>query len=169
MIHDFDTARWLVGEIAAVSAQSTSVSDPAFGETGDADHAVAVLRFENGALGVIDNSRLAGYGYECSVELIGSDGTIRIVEDQRGSFSWLAGGARVTRFPIDHIERHGPAYAAELNAFARAIREGHSSPVPGRDGLAAFRVSDAAVRSLEEHRPVSVIAGQPEVGTATGA
>lgn len=166
MIHDFDTARWLVGEVAEVSARATSVSDPAFAASGDADHAVVVLHFDDGALGAVDNCRLAGYGYECSAELIGSEGTIRITEPQRGNLAWLANGTRSTPFPRDHMERHGPAYVAELHAFARAIREERPSPVPGDEGLRAFRISEAAAQSLREERPVPVVQGRERIAHA---
>ncbi|TME35770.1 MAG: oxidoreductase, partial [Chloroflexi bacterium] len=67
-VHDFDAARWMVGEIDEVSAFGAALTDPAFAAVGDMDNAVVVVRFASGALGVIDNSRAAGYGYECSTE-----------------------------------------------------------------------------------------------------
>lgn len=160
MIHDFDSARWLVGEIAEISAHAASVVDARFAETGDADHAVAVIHFENGALGVIDNSRQTGYGYECTAEIIGSAAGARIFQDGRGDLAWLSEGARTVGLPTNHLERHEAAYIAELEAFAEAIRVGHPSPVPGEEGLAAFRVSLAALRSLHAGRsvPISTVA-----------
>jgi myo-inositol 2-dehydrogenase/D-chiro-inositol 1-dehydrogenase len=84
-IHDLDTARWMVGEVTEVSAHGTALSDPGFAEIGDIDTAVVVLRFENGALGLIDNSRAAGYGYECSTEVMGRQAT------QAADLSWRRG------------------------------------------------------------------------------
>jgi len=77
-VHDFDAARWLVGEISEVTAVGAALSDPGFEEAGDIDNAVVTLRFASGALGVIDNSRVAGYGYECSSEIMGHRGTLRV-------------------------------------------------------------------------------------------
>ena len=76
-VHDLDVARWLVGEVVEVTAHGAA-SDPAFAELGDIDTAVCVLRFANGALGVIDNSRSARYGYECSTEVMGTLATVRV-------------------------------------------------------------------------------------------
>jgi predicted dehydrogenase len=156
MIHDFDSARWLVGEVVEISAHAASVVDPRFAETGDADHAAAVVRFDTGALGIIDNSRQAGYGYECTAEILGSAAGARIFQDGAGDLAWLSEGARVVEFPPDHLARHRAAYVAELEAFAEAIRDGQPSPVPGEEGLAAFRVSLAALTSLQDRRPVHV-------------
>src|SRR5918912_3206399 len=77
-IHDLDAARWLAGEVEEVTAFGAALSDPAFAEVGDVDNAVVALRFAGGALGVIDESRVAGYGYESSTEVVGSRATVRI-------------------------------------------------------------------------------------------
>src|SRR5581483_9804491 len=87
-IHDLDTARWLVGEVEEVAAFGAALSDPGFGEAGDVDNAVVTLRFASGALGVIDNSRVAGYGYECSTEVVGSRATVRIASHRRVNCEW---------------------------------------------------------------------------------
>jgi myo-inositol 2-dehydrogenase/D-chiro-inositol 1-dehydrogenase len=93
-VHDLDVARWLVGEIVEVSAHGAA-SDPAFAEVGDIDTAVVVLKFASGALGIIDNSRGARYGYECSTELMGTRATAR-VETPR-AVEWRTPGRRRTR------------------------------------------------------------------------
>jgi myo-inositol 2-dehydrogenase/D-chiro-inositol 1-dehydrogenase len=155
MVHDFDTARWLVGEVAEVTTHATAVADARFAAEGDADHAVAVLRFESGALGVIDNSRSAGYGYECSVELIGSEATIRIGQE-RGSFRWLTPGCVSSGYAADHTQRHHLAYVSELEQFANALLCGEPSSVSGGDALAALEVSLAATRSHEEGRSIEI-------------
>jgi predicted dehydrogenase len=156
MIHDFDTARWLAGEVETVFARWTSMIDPRFGETGDADHAIAVLQFVSGALGVIDNSRQTGYGYECTAEVLGLNAAGRISQPQVGSLSWLADGRASGPLPSDHRERHTYAYVGELQAFSDAIRCGHPSPVPGEEGARAFAISQAALRAVCEGRPVAV-------------
>jgi predicted dehydrogenase len=165
MIHDFDTARWLVGEVEEVTTHATAVVDPQFARDGDADHAVAVLRFENGALGVIDNSRSAGYGYECSAELIGSMATLRIGTERSGGFRWLTAGKAADDYSGNHTERHPVAYVRELEAFAEAISHNAPSPVPGGDALAAFQLSLAATRSHNEGRRAKP--GRENRGVAT--
>src|SRR3954471_22341183 len=77
-IHDLDTARWMVGEVVEVSATGAALCDPRLAELGDIDTALVTLRFASGALGVVDNCRSAGYGYECSAEVVGSAATVRV-------------------------------------------------------------------------------------------
>lgn len=124
-IHDFDSARWLVGEVSELSAFSAG------------DTALTVLRFEDGALGVVDNTRSAGYGFECSAELMGSEATLRIASDRRP-------------LPADHIERHRTAYLDELRHFVECIRSGSEPVVGGDDAVAALRLSLAAERCAAE-------------------
>lgn len=161
MLHDFDSARWLVGEVEEVTVNATAVADPRFANDGDVDHAVAVLRFQNGALGVIDNSRAAGYGYECSAEVIGSDATIRIDQERWGGLRWLTPGLAHDRYAPDHTHRHPFAYIEELDQFARAISQGLPSPVPGEDAYAALEISLAATRSHQEGRAAHVKTPSP--------
>jgi inositol 2-dehydrogenase len=155
-IHDLDTARWLVGEIEEVTAFGAALSDPAFAELEDVDNAIVVLRFENGALGVIDESRVAGYGYECSTEVLGSRATVRIGHHRRIENVWLTPGSAAVDWVADFTERYADAYALELDEFAAAIREGRQPAVTGEDGLAAFVLAQACDRSFRERRTIRV-------------
>lgn len=153
-IHDLDTARWLVGEIEEVSAFGAALSDPAFAEAGDVDNAVVALRFAGGALGVIDESRVAGYGYECSTEIVGSRATVRIGDHRRVNNLWLTPGSAGVDWVDDFTECFPQAYALELEEFAAAIREQRAPAVTGEDGLAAFVLAQACDRSFREQRTV---------------
>ncbi|HEX6651877.1 MAG TPA: Gfo/Idh/MocA family oxidoreductase [Thermoleophilaceae bacterium] len=136
-IHDFDTARWLVGELAEVTA---------YGSPG----ATAIVgRFDSGALALIDNTRTAAYGFECSVEVMGERSTVRIgFSGANGDLQHLTpSGSRIAR-PADHIERHRDAYAEELRAFLACVRSGAAPAVGGDDATAALRLSLAAERCL---------------------
>ncbi|HLI41972.1 MAG TPA: Gfo/Idh/MocA family oxidoreductase [Streptosporangiaceae bacterium] len=155
-IHDLDVARWLVGEVAEVSAHGAALSDPAFAEAGDIDTAVVVLRFASGALGVIDNSRAAGYGYECSTEVMGRNATVRIDHPQYRHYEWRTPGWAAHDLPRDFEQRYPQAYAAELDAFARCAADGTPPRVTGRDALAAFDLALAAERSWRVGHPVAV-------------
>ena len=104
-IHDLDTARWMVGEIVEVTAHGAALSDPGFTEIGDIDTAVVTLRFASGALGVIDGSRAAGYGYECSTEVMGRDATVRIDHPQHRNYEWRTPGSASYRPPRDFEQR----------------------------------------------------------------
>ena len=156
-VHDLDVARWLVGEVVELTAHGAA-ADPAFAALGDIDTAVCVLRFANGALGVIDNSRSARYGYECSTEVMGAHATVR-VEAPR-PLEWRTPGLSSYPLARDFQERYPVAYAAELDAFARCVRDGTPPRCTGRDALAAFDLAVAATESwrsgttvtLEENR-----------------
>jgi predicted dehydrogenase len=152
-VHDLDVARWLVGEVVEVTAHGTA-SDPAFAALGDIDTAVCVLRFANGALGVIDNSRSARYGYECSTEVMGTLATVR-VEAPR-SVEWRTPGQAAYPLARDFEERYPAAYAAELDAFARCVLDGTPPRVTGRDALAAFDLAVAATESWRTGTTVTV-------------
>lgn len=153
-IHDFDTARWMVGEIVEVSAFGAALSDPSFAELDDIDNAVVVVRFESGGLGVIDNSRQAGYGYECSTEVMGSRATVRIGNHRRVHTEWLTPGTASRDHVHDFVERYPEAYRLELEHFARAVRRDQPLRVSGEDSLAALVLCAAARRSFETGRRV---------------
>jgi inositol 2-dehydrogenase len=155
-IHDLDTARWMVGEIVEVSAYGTALSDPQFAEIDDIDTAVVVLRFENGALGVIDNSRAAGYGYECSTEVMGRKATVRIDHPQYRHYEWRTPGWASHGLARDFEQRYPWAYAEELESFARCVRDGLPPKVTAYDALAAFDLAQAADRSWRSARAVTV-------------
>ena len=70
MIHDFDMVRYLSGsEVVEVNAVGAVLTDPGYAEYDDVDTAIVTLKFENGAIGVLDNCRTAPYGYDQRVEV----------------------------------------------------------------------------------------------------
>lgn len=146
-IHDLDVARWMVGEVVEIGAHGAALSDPGFAELGDIDTALVTLRFESGALGVIDNSRSAGYGYECSTEVMGSAATVRIDNPPRHHYQWLTPGQASSTLVRDFQERYPGAYAAEMESFARSVLDGVPPRVTGADALAAFDLACAADRA----------------------
>jgi inositol 2-dehydrogenase len=155
-IHDLDTARWMIGEVVEVSAYGSALADPEIGAIGDIDTALVVLRFESGALGVIDNSRAAGYGYECSTEVMGELATARIDRPQHRHYQWLTPGGATYGINRDFEERYPLAYAEEMEAFARCVRDDTAPAVTGLDALAAFDLATAADLSWRRGRAVRV-------------
>ena len=153
-IHDFDTARWMVGEIDEITSFGTAVADPTIAGIGDIDTALICLRFASGALGVIDNSRAAGYGYECSTEVMGSRATARIGHHRRAHVQWLTSGQASEDWVEDFTERYPDAYRLELEDFLAAIIEDRPVAVTGEDALAAFMLCRAADDSLRAGRTV---------------
>ncbi|HMP41849.1 MAG TPA: Gfo/Idh/MocA family oxidoreductase, partial [Roseiflexaceae bacterium] len=158
MIHDFDMARFLLGdEVVAVSATGTCLVDPAIGTLGDIDTAIVTLTFAGGAIGVIDNSRRAVYGYDQRAEVLGDAGAVAV--DNRAQHTATVRDAQAAHGalpPHFFIERYTDAYVAELQAFVDALRRGEAPPVGGADGRAPVVIALAAQRSLHERRPVAI-------------
>lgn len=155
-IHDFDMARFLTGsDIVEVTATGAVLVDPAIGTAGDVDTALVTLRFANGALGVIDNSRRAVYGYDQRVEVFGSRGVAQ-ADNNTPTNAWLTDerGRHSDKPLYFFLERYAAAYAAELQAFCRAVLEDEAPLVTGADGRAALVAGLAATRSLNEGRAV---------------
>ncbi len=154
-IHNFDCVRWLVGdEIDEVYAIGAALIDPMFAEFADIDTSVVTLRFRNGALGVIDNSRRSGYGYDVRTEIFGSEGALFV------GFSRDTPLLRLDKEGVhsDHIhwflERFDQAFVAELVSFIDAIARNRQTAVTGADGRAALELAYACETSRREHRPV---------------
>lgn len=155
-IHDLDMARFLVGsEIEEVFTMAAVRVDPAIGEAGDVDTAVVVLRFKNGVIGTIDNSRKAVYGYDQRAEVFGSAGSA-VSGNLYPNAVTFSTAERVGRdLPLNFfMERYTESYRAELQAFVDAVRDDAPVPVGGSDGRISVVMSMAARRSHDERRPV---------------
>ncbi|TYP47891.1 inositol 2-dehydrogenase [Thermosediminibacter litoriperuensis] len=157
-IHDFDMARFLSGsEVEEVFAYGAVMIDQAIGEVGDIDTAVVNLKFKNGAIAVIDNSRKAVYGYDQRVEVFGSQGCLR-VENVSSSNVVMSTSEGIISDKPKHffIERYHDAYIKELREFFDSIINDEEPSVTGRDGLEPVIIGLAAQKSLEEGRPVRI-------------
>lgn len=133
MVHDFDMARFLAGsEVTEVFAYGAVLVDPAIGEAGDVDTAVVSLKFANGAMGVIDNSRKAVYGYDQRVEAFGSEGAVMDENDTPNNATYY-GADGTSSSPCYKImwDRYTMAFAAEQRAFAEAVINGTETQVTG--------------------------------------
>jgi myo-inositol 2-dehydrogenase / D-chiro-inositol 1-dehydrogenase len=157
-IHDWDMARFLIGsEIEEVYVQGGVMVDPAIGAAGDIDTHVTLLRFANGVIGTVDNSRRAVYGYDQRVEVFGSGGAAQ-TENSYPNGGVISTAESVRRdLPLHFfMQRYTDAYAAEIEAFVAAVVSDQPVPVGGHDGRMALAVGLAARRSYAERRPVRV-------------
>lgn len=154
-IHDFDMARYLLGEVEEVYAAGAALVDPQIGEAGDIDTAVVTLRFRNGSFGVVINCRKAVYGHDQRIEVLGETGGL-FAENPRPHEIHLFTSQGYTSAPLHHffVERYREAYIEEMRAFLTAVREGGAPPVTGWDGKVAVVMGYAAKKSLAEKRPV---------------
>jgi len=155
--HDFDLARWLMGsEVAQVSSEGGCLVYPELSQAGDIDNAVINLKFANGAIGNVDVSRNAVYGYDIRTEVLGSEGSL-IISKIRQTPILVLTRAGVTHDTVPYfMERFAEAYAAEIRDFVACIREDREPAVTGQDGRCAAAIGIAATRSLDEGRPVKV-------------
>ncbi|MFD0717443.1 inositol 2-dehydrogenase [Paenibacillus sp. GCM10027626] len=158
MIHDFDMARYIAGcEIEEVYAQGEVLIDPIFATYGDLDTAVVTLKFANGALGVIDNSRQAVYGYDQRLEVLGARGSAAIANDYPNTAVISTASGIYRDKPLHFfLERYHEAYKEETRQFIDAIIHKRSVPVDGNDGLQAEQAALAALISSRLKRPVKV-------------
>jgi myo-inositol 2-dehydrogenase/D-chiro-inositol 1-dehydrogenase len=158
MIHDFDMARWLLGEEPAeIFAAASVLIDPAIGEAGDVDTAVVTLRAGSGALCQISNSRRAVYGYDQRVEILGSKGALRADNVALSTITFAGAEGIVSDKPLPFfLERYAEAYRLELDHFIDALTRG-SPPLPGgTDGIKALALADAALQSVQTGRAIAL-------------
>lgn len=156
-IHDFDLARWLMGsEVDRVYSEGGCLVFPELADVDDIDNAVVNLRFENGAVGNVDVSRNAIYGYDIRTEVIGSEGTVMIGNLQHTATLTLTKNNVAHDVIPGFMERFGTAYAAEIRDFVEAIETGRDVAVDGRDARAATAIAAAATLSFDEGRPVQL-------------
>ncbi len=157
-IHDFDMARFLAGsDVTEVYASATCLVDPAIGEAGDVDTAIVNLKFENGALGVIDNSRRAAYGYDQRIEVFGSLGAAMASNDTPTNVTVMNGDGVTTDKPLYFfLERYMQSFRDEMVQFVDAVLNDKPTPTTGLDGLNSILVALAAKKSVKEGRPVKI-------------
>jgi myo-inositol 2-dehydrogenase/D-chiro-inositol 1-dehydrogenase len=157
-IHDFDMARFLLGEeVAEVSAMAAVLVDPAIGKAGDSDSVQVMLKTATGKMALISNSRRATYGYDQRIEVHGSKGVVS-AENQRPVSIEVANASGYTRPPLHDffMTRYTEAYAAEITAFIEAVGSKKAAAPSGEDGLAALALAEAALLSVKEGRTVKV-------------
>jgi len=157
-IHDFDMARFLLGEeVTEVSAMAAVLTDPAIKATGDFDSVSVMLKTASGKQCLISNSRRATYGYDQRIEVHGSLGAVT-AENQRPVMIEVATAAGYTRPPLHDffMTRYTEAYAAEIAGFVAAVGGNGVASPSGEDGLAALALAEAALRSVAEARMVTV-------------
>ena len=147
-IHDFDTARFFLGDIVEVHAVGQNL-DADIKETGDFDAAVVTLRAASGAVATIINNRHCASGYDQRLEASGRDGAL-IAENVRATTVRLS-NAEVTDAQEPYLdfflERYADAYRIELSAFIEAVEEGTPTPTTVDDAVAALRIAEAATES----------------------
>lgn len=158
MIHDFDMARFMLGEEPVqVFAVGSALVDPEVGALGDVDTAAVTLTTATGKICQISNSRRATYGYDQRLEVHGSKGMLR-AENKLENAVEVATEAGFRRAPTLNffLERYEAAYLAEMAGFVDAVLAKHAVSPSIHDGLRAQVIADAATHSWQSGQPVSV-------------
>lgn len=159
-IHDFDTARFVLGqEIREVYADGANLGGFDFFEShGDVDTAVAVLRFAGGTLGILSGARHNALGYDIRMELFGGGDSVAVGWDERMPLWSVESEARPappSPYP-SFLDRFAAAYRAELETFVEVATGKVTNPCPPEDARQAMRVAVACDISRAGHRPVAL-------------
>ena len=156
-IHDFDLARWFMGDVQKVSAIGATIAYPELATVGDIDNAIASLTFTSGKLGVVDLTRSGIYGYDISTEILGLEGTIRIGYLRETPIMVMTKAHGVSHDTVPYfMERFRDAYTNQLQNFAQNVVQGRPAPITIDDGMEALRVGVAATRARESGASVNV-------------
>jgi len=156
-IHDFDMIRFQIGEVDEVYATGSVLLEPELNEFGDLDTCVTTLKFKNGVVGAIDNSRKAVYGYDQRLEVFCSNGTA--MANNEAETTVVRGGTDgflSAKPPYFFMQRYAPCYVEEVRQFVECLVEDKPTPTNGADGRAAVVLGYAAWKSYRENRPVKI-------------
>jgi scyllo-inositol 2-dehydrogenase (NAD+) len=155
-IHDFDLARWFMGEVRSVSTIGATIAYPELKTVGDIDNAVASLTFANDTLGVVDLSRSGIYGYDISTEILGLEGTLRIGYLRETPVMLMTKNSVAHDTVPYFMERFRDAYTTQLQNFAQNVLQQRPAPITIEDGMEALRIGVAATRAHETGVSVTV-------------
>ena len=156
-IHDFDMARFQIGEIDEIYAIGSVLVEPFFKEANDVDTNIITLRFSNGVVGAIDNSRQAVYGYDQRLEVFCSNG-VAIAGNEAENTVIMGNelGYRSAKPPYSFIERYADGYINEVRQFLQCVLDDRPVSPTGQDSRMAVLIGEAAWESLRQNRPISL-------------
>lgn len=157
-VHDLDAVRWVSGrEVVEVYAVGSDRADPVFAELGDADSAALLLTLDDGAVGLISNSRFHARGYDVRLEVHGSADSVAAGLDDGLALRPVGPGALRPAGPPHtfFIDRLAAAFRAELAAFTEVVA-GAPSSCTVDDALETAVLAEAATISFRQQRPVPV-------------
>ena len=156
-IHDFDLARWFMGDVRSVAAIGATIAYPELATVGDIDNAITSLTFASGKLGVVDLTRSGIYGYDISTEILGLEGTIRIGYLRETPIVVMTKANGVSHDTVPYfMERFRDAYTNQLQNFAQNVLQQRPAPITIDDGLEALRIGVAATRAQQTGTTISI-------------
>ena len=158
-IHDFDMARWLLGEEPVeIFARGAVLVDPRVKSEGkDIDTAMVLLRTKSGRMASIMNSRRAVYGYDQRIEVFGEKGMLRAENLAPTTAERFGAEATCRDNPWPNFQtRYAAAYAAELTSFIASVQRRKPAEIPPEDSRRVLLLCEAAARSAQTGQPVRV-------------
>lgn len=156
-IHDFDLARWFMGEATTVHSIGNSVAFPEIGKVGDVENGLTTLKFAGGGIGVISLSRIGIFGYSIHTEIVGTEGTLQIGYERETPILVMTKDTIAHDTVPGFYERFEQAYITQLVNFIENLQQDRPSPIVCEDGIGAQRIAIAATRSLHSGRPEAVV------------
>ncbi len=159
-IHDFDMANFILGDLPeTISATGSTLVAPEIKAAGDFDTAVVTMRYGDGRIATIHNSRRAAYGYDQRLEILGEKGLLQASNKLESNVTRMGADGIVSAKPVYFfLERYMSAYRAEWAAFVDAVTNGSPMPVGIDDGVAALAMAEAATLSVHSEAPVALAA-----------
>lgn len=155
-IHDFDIARWLMGEVKSVYTTAGVLAYPEMKAIGDVDNGIVSMYFENGTLGVVDLSRNGIYGYDIQAEVLGTQGTLQLGYIRETPLKVMKENAITHDTVPGFFERFEKSYIDQLENFVDNVLTDEQPPITVTDGIAALKIGLAATQSYHEKRPVDL-------------
>jgi len=154
-IHDFDMASFMVdAKPISIYATGGVNYNPAF--TGiDIDTALITIKFENGVVCNIDNSRKCAYGYDQRLELLGDEGMLSAEnENEHQASLFNSSGLQSALCKDFFIDRYNQAYSIENQTFIECVQKNIEFPVTANDALIALQLAQAANDSLKQNKVI---------------
>ena len=158
LIHDLDAVPWLVGKaVTEVYASGSVLVDQAFADAGDVDNAVVTLRFAGGAHALLSAGRHDPVGYDCRLEVFGSQDALAVGVNARTPLRSLdPGGAAPSEPWQSFTERYRTAYLNEMRVFCDVIAGRAENPSPPGESLTSLRLAEACEESARTGKPVRI-------------
>lgn len=156
MIHDFDYARWLGGNVKRVFAKSVRTQDP----KAPGDYALVTLGFDDGRMALIEGGWAYPPGYfRTSMDIAGSEGVLEWRSDDAVTiqpFLKPTGEKNVARVGVPSSILAEDPYTTEIKHAYDCIKNNKEFLVTAEDGLEALRIALAAKESLKTGKAVTL-------------
>ena len=155
MVHDFDQARWMAGEVTRVYAKALSVTRPEAG----VDHALVILTHASGAITHVEGSWAYPPTFTTAFEVAGSEGLLTFDAESSKPIHFLRhqqSSTEIPEVPLPSNPLLESQYVTEIKAFYEAIAHDAPVRVSAVDGLAAMQIALAAIESAQTGRAVEI-------------